>query len=67
MSYLVKAAVAGVLAAGWVGVVGCEHEHGHGHRDKIIVVPEEKHETRGYTHERSEKREIRRQEHHERD
>jgi hypothetical protein len=48
MSHLIKVAGIVVLAASWAGIAGCDHENRH--RDRVIVVPNERHETRVYTH-----------------
>lgn len=63
MSHMAKVAGIALLAASWVGIPGCDHDGGH-HRDRVIVVPAERHETTVYTHDRHAERKV--PEHHDR-
>ena len=65
MSHLIRMAGVAVLAASWAGIVGCDHEGRH--RDRVIVVPAERHETRVYETDRHVERRVPEHHNHDRD
>ena len=47
MAYMAKIAGLTVLAASWVGIAGCDNDK-HSHRDRVIVVPTDRHDGHYY-------------------